>query len=667
MYQVKALFLFFFLCCFSTVVAQPFVIDLRGKDLVNHPERLSNQWQMKFGELLSAEEMQAITDKNFQKVPGFWNSDAYDGEKLPGTGYATYYIKVLVDKDGPQLAINPSITSTAYKLFINGIVFGEIGKVGVSKEEAEPNYIKKIYKLPENTEELDIVLHVSNFHYRKGGMGRAPIIGSYEALIDNRSKKIAVLFFLMGSIFFMGLYHVGISLFHRRDKLAIYFSLVCFLTILRSLSVDEYLLIEYLKFPWWLSTKVELVSFFLILGFTIQFIYHMFPSFIPKFFTTLPYYLAVGASIVTAILPMLYSSYLVPVMQITTFLTGVGLLFFIAKESLKGDKEVLIALIGFIFLFGVSAVEIMVHRLQLVGDLVFAFGIFIYLFSHVVIMGLRFNTTFEKNEELGEALQSANKELEAKVLARTKQLDIKNKELIKGNEELKRTNEEKNGLIHIVAHDLKSPLSNNIGLIQLMRMDKDVSAEQLIYLNHLEKSNNQGMSLINDLLVLYNLETQKEINIKPIEVQPYFSEVLKKYTGMASQKQIELREKIDTEEGAFYTDKSLLNRILDNLISNAIKFSHPNTSVTVKASLKNNKLKISVADKGTGILEEEQHKIFKKFQKMSNKPTGNESSSGLGLSIVKELVERLQGEVSFRSYPGKGSTFYVDLPNLKNS
>lgn len=667
MHPLKALFLLAFLFSFSSGMAQSTTLDLRGKDLVNEPVRLANKWQMEYGKLLSADEMQAISNKKFQNVPGYWNNDdAYGSENLPGTGFATYYIRIIVDEDKQKLAINPLVLSTNYKIYVNNSLLGEIGKVGTNKEEAEPNYTKKIYKIPPHNGTLDIIFQVSNFHYRKGGMGRAPIIGNFNTLTDHRARKIGILFFLMGSIFFMGLYHVGIGVFRKRDKVAIYFSLVCFLTIFRSLSVDEYLLIEYFRFPWWLSAKVELISFFLILAFTTKFIYHMFPTFIPRTFTKVPYYLGIIASILTVFLPMIYSSHLVPVIQITTILTGMVLLFFIGRESFKGDREVIIALIGFVLLFGVSVVEIMSHRLYIVGELVFAFGIFLYLFSHVIIMALRLNTTYDKNEELGEALQYANKELEAKVLARTKQLGINNKALLKSNEALKKINEEKNGLIHVVAHDLKSPLANNIGLIQLMRMDEKLTSEQAAYLNHLEKSNNQGISLINDLLVLYNLETQNERNIQPLDLNIFFLELLSKYTGIAIQKQIKLESRIKTFEQTFNTDESFLNRILDNLITNAIKFSRPDSNVTIKATLEERKLKIEIADEGMGIMEEEQPKVFKKFQKMSNKPTGDESSSGLGLSIVKELVERLGGKVTFKSEVGKGSSFFVELPNLSH-
>lgn len=460
----------------------------------------------------------------------------------------------------------------------------------------------------------------------------------------------------------MGLYHLGSNLFRFRSKMAFYFSLVCFFTVLRTLSISDYVLIEFFNFPWWLSTRIELISFYLILAFTIKFIYHLFPEFIPRFFTKTPVYIAYICSIFAAFTPLLYGSYTVPVMQLVTILSGTCLLYFIVKESLKGDKEVITALVGLFILFSVTVFEILVHHSQIIGEMIFAVGIFFYLFSHVIIMAKRLNTTYENNEELSAALQVINLELEEKVKERTMQLDNQNIELLQNNEDLKRINEEKNGLIHVVAHDLKSPLNTNIGLIKLLQIDGNLSGNQLTYLDNLEKTNSKGISLINDLLTLYNLESQREVECLPIELGGFLNQVIEPHQQNASLKEIELTAFIGSFSEPFNTDESMLSRILDNLLSNAIKFSHAGTKVSLIAKVVKDQLVIEIEDQGLGIMKEEQHKVFKKFQKMSNKPTGDESSSGLGLTIVKELVERLNGEISFESQSGKGSTFKVMLP-----
>ncbi|ADR21004.1 histidine kinase [Marivirga tractuosa] len=649
----------------SLAHGQRAVFNLQQSNLNDEIVLLQGEWQFEYGELLSAEEMRELKSPVYIEIPKTWTGIEYKGEELPSTGYATYYAQIIVDKSISNLALNGKVQSTNYKLFVNGKELGEVGKLGTSDETAEPDYQNKIFSLPVD-DTLDIVFQISNFHYRKGGMSRPPELAEKELLIEDRGQNISLSFFLIGSIFFMGLYHLGSNFFRTRNRMNTYFALVCLFTILRALSVNEYLLIDYLNFPWWLSTRIELISFYLIFAFTIRFIYYLFPEYIPKFFASIPYYIGISATVITLFTPILYNSNLVPIMQLVTVITGIAILYFIFRASLKGNKEVIIALIGFLLLFAVTVIEILIHQSHIVGEMVFALGIFFYLFSHVIILANRQNQTYIKNQDLSLALQQSNQRLERTVEERTKELNERNKELVQNNEELKKIHDEKNGLIHVLAHDLKSPLNNNKGLIQLVRMPENLTEDQKDYLNKLEKSNQQGIQLIEDLLQLYRMESQQKAEIEAIDVGSYFDELIQKHEDTAKLKSIKIETKIEPTKKAFYTDPDKLQRIMDNLISNALKFSYEESTIYLKIKHEGHQLHIEVKDEGMGILKEEQPKIFQKFQKMSNKPTAGESTSGLGLSIVKTLVEQLEGTIEFESAPRKGTSFKVSLEDLKS-
>ncbi|MBU4444596.1 ATP-binding protein, partial [bacterium] len=103
-------------------------------------------------------------------------------------------------------------------------------------------------------------------------------------------------------------------------------------------------------------------------------------------------------------------------------------------------------------------------------------------------------------------------------------------------------------------------------------------------------------------------------------------------------------------------------QVLDNLVTNAIKFSYPNTTVTISARKINDNVEISVADQGQGIPEGEISKIFKEFSKTSVRPTAGEKSTGLGLAIARKIIEAHQGTISVASKVGKGTTFMIDMP-----
>ncbi|SMG38789.1 Signal transduction histidine kinase [Marivirga sericea] len=648
----------------SVSYSQQTFFQLQDRNLNEEIALLQGQWQFEYGQLLTAEEMQAIDSPIYTEIPHTWTGMEFRGQNLPSTGYATYYTTIIINQNYSRLAINGKVQSTNYKLFINGKEIGEVGRLGTSQETAKPDYRNKVFQIPSDQDTLEVIVQISNFHYRKGGMSRPPQIADKELLLEDRGMNISLSFFLIGSIFFMGLYHIGSNIFRTRNKMNSYFALVCLFTILRALSVNEYLLIEYLNFPWWLSVRIELASFYLIFAFTIRFIYYLFPEYIPKFFAKTPYYIGISATFITLFTPILYNSNLVPIMQLVTVITSLAILYYIFKASLTGNKEVLIALVGFILLFSVTVIEILIHQSQIVGDMVFALGIFFYLFSHVIILANRQNQTYIKNQDLSLALKQSNQRLEQTVEERTKELNKRNKELLNNNDELKKINDEKNGLIHVIAHDLKSPLNNNKGLIHLIKMPENLNDDQKDFLDKLEKSNQQGVQLIEDLLQLYKLESKQQPEIEAICVKTFLGELIKRYEDTAGLKKIKINVNIESDQNQFYTDTEKLQRIMDNLISNALKFSYEGTAIHIKAIHLKNKLHIEVRDEGMGIMKEEQSKLFQKFQKMSNKPTAGESSSGLGLSIVKTLVEQLKGTIEFDSVPRKGTSFTIVLSDL---
>ena len=111
------------------------------------------------------------------------------------------------------------------------------------------------------------------------------------------------------------------------------------------------------------------------------------------------------------------------------------------------------------------------------------------------------------------------------------------------------------------------------------------------------------------------------------------------------------------------TDASWLSRVIDNLISNAVKYSPAATTVIVRSECQKQHWIITVQDQGLGFTEEDKKKVFQKFKKLSARPTGGESSNGLGLSIAKMLIERLGGTISLQSEKNKGSEFKIELPS----
>lgn len=241
-------------------------------------------------------------------------------------------------------------------------------------------------------------------------------------------------------------------------------------------------------------------------------------------------------------------------------------------------------------------------------------------------------------------------------------------EILRKNEELLNINNEKNNLISIVAHDLKSPLNQIKGLISLVKVSSEnLGHETTQYIDLMESSVTKLTNMIGKILDVEAIES-RELNLKiePIRISDLLKEIVGRFKNEATQKNITLNENIGSGLIAL-ADKDYADQVFQNLISNAIKFSPKNKNVYISLINTQGKVIGEIRDEGPGISEQDKKKLFGKYQKLSAKPTGNETSTGLGLSIVKKFVESMKGEIWCESEVGHGATFFVAFPEENNS
>ncbi len=239
----------------------------------------------------------------------------------------------------------------------------------------------------------------------------------------------------------------------------------------------------------------------------------------------------------------------------------------------------------------------------------------------------------------------------------------KNQELIEKNEALEELNREKNSLMGIVAHDLKAPLHKINGLVQLLPIAGQLNEEQNSYAKIMREVVRNGSELINGLVEMDEFSSSNIAPAqKPVRLHSFIELLIQTHQPSACQKEIDIHFPPSENGLTLHTDESFLMRIMDNLLSNAIKFSTSGRNIYVSYAQNNAHTEIIVKDEGPGISAEDQKKMFKKFQRLSARPTGGESSSGLGLSITKVLVEKLGGKITVDSELGKGTAFCVVLP-----
>lgn len=249
--------------------------------------------------------------------------------------------------------------------------------------------------------------------------------------------------------------------------------------------------------------------------------------------------------------------------------------------------------------------------------------------------------------QLIENLQNANEALEAKVLERTR--------------ELTEANRAKDHFLSIASHDLKVPISGIYGLIELLSLQSaNRSVQEKEYLDYIKESCVNMQRLISNLLDVNRLGRGGFfINTAKTNIGSMLEKLRVDFVNRAQSKGIALT--VESPDVVLDTDADALTRILENLLSNAIKFSSAGTKVHLRVSDEKGQIRFDVIDHGPGIPDEDLPLLFGKFQRLTNKPTGGEASTGLGLSIVKDLVDLLGGEIRVTSEVGKGTTFSVTI------
>jgi len=251
------------------------------------------------------------------------------------------------------------------------------------------------------------------------------------------------------------------------------------------------------------------------------------------------------------------------------------------------------------------------------------------------------------------------------IVSHQHEIDIKNEALSKRNQQLSDINHEKDTIMSIVAHDLKAPLNRISGLAYLLEKEGPLNVNQMTYIQMIRDSTKSGARLIADLLDAHAIEENSNApSYQDFDLAKLLSDSISYFQVVALEKDIRL-EKTLPSTALFTSDPSYINRIVENLVSNAIKFSKVGSSVFLECRIESKNAIIKVRDQGPGFTDTDRLSLYKKFKKLSAKPTSSESSNGLGLAIVKTLIDRLGGTIELISSEGKGSEFVVSIPYIE--
>jgi PAS domain S-box-containing protein len=272
-----------------------------------------------------------------------------------------------------------------------------------------------------------------------------------------------------------------------------------------------------------------------------------------------------------------------------------------------------------------------------------------------------------ERKKIEQEIIDLNQNLETKIQIRTKEIENTNKQLIEARIEAEKANRFKSDFLSRISHELRAPLNSILGFTQLLEMG-ELNAGQQKGINHILNSGKHLLELINEVLDISKIEAGKiRMSFEAVDLQNTILEVTETLFPLAKSKNVRLHIDAISTPCLVKADVQRLKQILINLTNNAIKYNKENGEVWLSFNKvmedisPNGIIRISIKDNGTGIDQADLQRIFKPFER-ADQLNLNMEGTGLGLSVVKQLIDLMEGFIGVESEVGVGSTFWIELP-----
>ncbi len=371
---------------------------------------LEGKWSFYYSKLLLPEDFKQepipVPSGNMH-VPGSWNGEEINKEKLKGEGYGTYYLKIKLPKEHPNLAIKFNYAATSLKAYSNGKLIHEQGVVGTSQKFSIPSYINQI-KFIEASEELELIIQVSNFFHKKGGLWQNILIGKERDIQVSNDFVLFYDFFLFGVLCIMTIYHLGLYLLRREEKTYLFFASFCFIISVRILFTGETWITTLIKdIDWSNQIKIEYATFYISPTFFASFVYYLYKKEFNKFIWILICLVGTLFLLLVVLTPPYFFTESLLYFQIFTILCGLYCLFALVLAIIRKRVGAIAACIGWVLFFLSIVGDIYINEIY-GSSVITPFGLFIFIFSQSFILSLIFSQTFKKSISLTEHLKSTN-------------------------------------------------------------------------------------------------------------------------------------------------------------------------------------------------------------------------------------------------------------------
>ncbi|MCB1644035.1 MAG: response regulator [Pseudomonadales bacterium] len=635
------------------------------------PVRLNGGWEFYWNQFLTGTDL-LVAEKSRKDsiyVPGGWNGQEINGHSLPGTGYATYRLNVLVGARQPYALKIPDI-GTAYRLYADNQLLSETGKIANSRERAQASYYPAIVNFTPQTNRIELVFLVSNFHHRLGGIWLPIEFGLPEQLSARRENQLARDLLLFGAILIIGLYNIALYWLRRESPSNLYLGLFCIFLAVRTLAIGDRFLTRLLDLPFEWFLRVEYLSWYWAISAFTAFLYSVFPREFNRTFSLIIHLLVACGTLLVLLSPTYVFSMSAPTYQVLTILSLVYGAYCLVLAGIRKREGALILLAAYAILFYSIVNDILVNAGITNNALLVELGLFTFILCQSILISYRFTQSFKTIERQREQLQAANIKLhtQEKLRRDAEQATEALHHRIAQSEKMEAIGLLAGG----VAHDLNNILSNTVTYPELVLTDLPESSPLYKPLQLTRQAGLRAAAVIEDLLTLARrgVVSREVLNVNDT-VTRYISSV--EHKAMLDGRNINVQLSLSPESLNIEGSPVHIEKLLMNLIANAVEAQAEGGTVAISTQREKSEkrqlfygelkageyLVLSVEDEGKGIEPEDLDKVFEPFY--TTKVMG-QSGTGLGMSVVWGVVHDHNAMVDVMSETGVGTRFDTYLP-----
>ena len=564
-------------------------------------------------------------------VPSYWKSYNVDGKSLPGFGYGTYSLMVILPEDyHSAICFDIPLFDVAYKFYVNKRLVSENGEVGTTWEEEKPWYETASFCYIPDTDTLQILIQVSNFHHRRGGFWKSLVIGSANKVLERKERRRMFNYSTIGVLFFFMIFFLIFWSFTRKEVLMLLFALTTLGILMRSVNTGLYFSNYFIETPWAWQIRMEYLGSYLAQLFGMLFLHKMFPRRYMNRIIQVNTVIMALASISLFILPVHVFTYEMLAYQplLVLFLAHYLIVSFIGTVKRKLMDTIFFGSLSFFIFTLINDILLANTGGSVYGNYLSQISFQLFIFAMAVLIILQWIRNDRERLKLESSLRF------------------------------------KNRVLSVIAHDLKNPIASVAQFTDLLASKPELASKKHIT-HSLRESSQAAVTLLDNLLYWSRSESDR-LSIAPvqIEMKDLVKEVEALYQHMALQKELAFTIEVKPSVRAF-ADPVFVNIVLRNLVANAIKFTRKGGTVHVRAWQELDKIYCSVIDTGVGLKPEYLEQFKKEGYLNSSAGTDQEIGTGLGLQLVKDMLERNNGTLEIESKAEVGSTFTFTLPMYK--